>query len=134
MTPILEKRLLQAAMVCALPLSVVVAIGSVYAGASFLYRGILQPSDLDSHYRYLSGIFLALLAGFATCVPDVEHKGPRMRLLGALVITGGLARGWGMIDVGLPTRGHMIGLGLELVVTPLLLLWQARVARRFHLP
>ena len=132
MSPRVEKRLLQAAMILALPLSVVVAIGSVAYGASFLYRGILQPSDLDSHYRYLSGIFLALLAGFASCVPQVERKGARMRLLGALVIAGGLARGWGVIDLGLPSRGHLIGLGLELVVTPALLLWQARVAGRFQ--
>jgi hypothetical protein len=130
-SPAFEKRLLQAAIILALPLSVVVAIGSVVAGAAFLYRGVLQPSDLDSHYRYLSGIFLALLAGFASCIPDVERKGARMRLLGALVIAGGLARGWGMIDLGMPSRGHVIGLVLELVVTPALLLWQARVARRF---
>lgn len=132
MSPTTEKRLLQAAIILALPLSVAVAIGSVVFGAGLLYRGVVQPSDLDSHYRYLSGIFLALLAGLASCVPGIERKGARLRLLGAMVIAGGLARGWGMLDVGLPGTGHLIGLGLELGVTPALLLWQARLARRFR--
>lgn len=116
-------------MVCALPLSLVVATRTIVEGPDFLARGPV-PADLDSHVRYLSGIFLVMLGGFASCIPVIERKGSRMRLLGAMVIAGGLARAWAMIDVGLPSTGHLIGLCLELGVTPALLLWQARVARR----
>jgi hypothetical protein len=130
MTPATEKRLLQLAMLCALPLLVVVATRTIFAGPEFLARGPV-PVDLDSHVRYLSGIFLVMLAGFASCIRDVERKGALMRLLGAMVIAGGLARAWSAIDVGPPTTGHLIGLALELGITPALLLWQARVARRF---
>ena len=132
MSPTAERRALQAAIACALPLSLVVATRTIADGPGFLTgrTGGAVAIDLDSHVRYLSGIFLALLLGFVSCIPGVEHKGARMRLLGALVIAGGMARAWGMIDSGLPGIGHRIGLALELGVTPALLLWQARVARR----
>jgi hypothetical protein len=131
MTPAIEKRLLQAAIVLALPLSVFVSIQSIATGPAFLGRATDVPTDLDSHFRYLSGIFLALLVAFMSCIPDVERKGARLRLLGVMVMTGGAARAISLVAIGPPSRGHLVGLCLELGVTPLLLLWQARVARRF---
>lgn len=53
----------------------------------------------------------------------------RFRWIAALVVIGGLARLAGALTYGVPSRGHVVGLGLELVVTPLLVLWQARLAR-----
>ena len=87
------------------------------------------PPELDSHFRYLSGLFLVMGIGFATCVPGIAAKGPRFRALGAMVIVGGLARAWSWWSVGAPPFGHRFGLVMELGVVPLLLLWQARVAR-----
>lgn len=130
MSPGAEKRLLQLAILCALPLSVVVAIRSIAIGPGWIAGAGPVPVDLDSHFRYLSGIFLAMLVGYASCVPDVERKGARLRLLAALTLAGGLARAWSLVDTGVPSIGHRIGLGLELVVVPLIVIWQARVARR----
>ncbi len=87
------------------------------------------PTDLDSHFRYISGIFFAVGVAFATCVPGIEAKGPRFRLLGALVVAGGLARLVSLVAVGVPSNGHVFGLAMELGVVPLLLLWQAGLAR-----
>ena len=89
------------------------------------------PVDLDSHFRYMSGIFLGVGIAFVTCIRDIERKGDRFRLLGALVIMGGLARLWSLIEAGPPTRGHVLGLGMELIVVPCLMAWQASNARRF---
>lgn len=130
MSPAAEKRLLQIAILCALPLSVVVATRSIAIGPGWIGGAGAVPTDLDSHFRYLSGIFLAMLAGYASCIPDVERKGTRLRLIAALTVAGGLGRAWSLVDVGAPSLGHRIGLGLELVVVPLIVLWQARVARR----
>ena len=47
-----------------------------------------------------------------------------------MVIMGGLARALSWFMVGAPNVGHRFGLVMELVVVPLLMLWQARVARR----
>ena len=42
----------------------------------------------------------------------------------------GLARALSWWTVGAPSLGHKLGLVMELVIVPLLMLWQARVARR----
>lgn len=131
MSPLVEKCLLQAALVVGGALSLVFAATSVIEGVHILLPGYRRDTiDLDSHFRYLSGIFLGVLIVFYSCVPDVERKGPRLRLVGGLVICGGLARLVGLMTLGLPGVGHRYGLVMELIVTPLILLWQARVARR----
>ena len=91
-----------------------------------------MATDLDSHFRYLSGIFLALGIAFASCIPAVEAKTGRFRLLGAMVVAGGLARLVSLAALGVPGGGMRFGLVMELAVVPALLLWQARLARRAH--
>jgi hypothetical protein len=88
------------------------------------------PVDLDSHYRYLSGLLFGLGLAFASCIPTIERRGRLFRTLGAIVIAGGLARLVSLLRVGPPSAGHIFGLFMELGAVPLLLLWQARVARR----
>ncbi|QLC22958.1 DUF4345 domain-containing protein [Parasphingopyxis sp. CP4] len=132
MSPGAEKRALQitAGLACLVPLSMGVA--SVIIGPSIL-SGIDDPPprDLDSHFRYLSGIFLMVGIAFATCVPGIERKTARFRLLGAMIVLGGLARAVSVMEYGLPSDGHRFGLVMELGVVPLLMIWQSRVARRF---
>ncbi len=134
MSPLLEKRLLQAALVIGGAFSLLIAGNSIVHGTAAIARGAPVDIGLDSHFRYLSGIFLGALAVLYSCVPDVERKGPRLRLIGALIICGGLARLIGVATMGLPGVGHRYGLVMELVVTPLILLWQARLARRMATP
>jgi hypothetical protein len=62
--------------------------------------------------------------------PGIERKGSRLRLLATMVILGGAFRYCPRL-VGMPSLGHRIGLGIELIEVPLILLWQARLARRF---
>ncbi|KQM22945.1 hypothetical protein ASE73_01555 [Sphingomonas sp. Leaf24] len=130
MTPRGERTLLQVAVAiaCFVPLSV--ATFSILRGAAWL-----QPApavDLDSHFRYLSGIFLVLGLAFASCIPAIEGKTGRFRLLGAMVVGGGLARLLSLLTIGAPSTGHVVGLGIELAVVPLLLLWQTRIAHRYR--
>lgn len=124
------KRWLQAvvALACLLPL--LVGGAGVLLGPAAFGHPAEVPRDLDSHFRYVSGIFFGVGVAFATCIPAIERKGPRFRLLGSLVVAGGLARGLGLLIVGAPSIGHLLGLGMELVVVPLLILWQARLARQ----
>ncbi len=127
-----EKRLLQllVAIACVVPL--VTGGQSILHGPGFLGHPPVVPVDLDSHFRYISGIFFAVGVAFASCVPRIETKGPRFRLLGALVITGGLSRVVSLIAVGVPSKGHLFAFAMELGVVPLLLLWQAAFARRWR--
>jgi hypothetical protein len=82
---------------------------------------------LASHERYLSGLLLAIGLGFWTTVSDIEGKTGRFRLLTALVVVGGIAR---LLGVALgDTLSWSIGgaLAMELLVAPVLCLWQGGV-------
>ncbi|TVV69979.1 DUF4345 domain-containing protein [Sphingomonas solaris] len=130
MTRTLETRLLQVvvAVACLVPLDT--GGTGIVRGAAML-RGMPQPvpADIDSHFRYLCGIFFIVGCAFVSCIPDIARKGPRFRLLGAMVVAGGLSRLLSLVTVGVPSAGHQFGLVMELGVVPLLMLWQARVAR-----
>jgi hypothetical protein len=49
-----------------------------------------------------------------------------------MVVAGGLARALSAAQYGWPGEGHRFGFVMELGVVPLLVLWQARVARLFR--
>ena len=104
----IEKRLLQivVAIACLVPLSV--GGTSVLHGPGFLGHAPVIP-----------------------CIPNIEVKGPRFRLLGTMVVCGGLARVVSLLAVGAPSKGHVFGLAMELGIVPLLMLWQAAFARRY---
>ncbi|HEX8238590.1 MAG TPA: DUF4345 domain-containing protein [Allosphingosinicella sp.] len=124
-----ERRLLQAAVAlgCAVPL---LAGGSgMIHGPAFLHGvGEDVPADLDSHFRYLSGLLFGIGIAFASCIPRIEARTARFRLLAFLVVVGGLGRLLGLVSTGVPGAGHIFGLAMELGTVPLLVLWQARVA------
>lgn len=84
---------------------------------------------LDSHFRYLSGLLLAIGLGFWSCVPGIDQKTGRFRLLTGLVFVGGIGRAVSLETAGLPDVPMLFGLIMELAVTPALCLWQTLDAR-----
>jgi len=124
-----ERNLLQATVTVACLVPILAGLDGVLRGPA-MFGLAAVPRDLDSHFRYLSGIFLMLGLAFASTIPEIERRGSRFRLLGAMVIMGGLARALSWSMVGAPGLGHRLGLVMELVVVPLLMLWQTRMARR----
>jgi hypothetical protein len=128
-SPALERRLLQATMALVLLVPLAGAGQGIAQGIDWL-GGTAPTRSLDSHFRYLSGLLLAMALLFASCVPGVERKGARLRLLAVLPVTGGLARLWALVSEGRPGTAHLVALAIELGAVPLLVLWQARVARR----
>lgn len=132
MNPSLEKRLLQivVALACIVPLTA--GPTGILRGAAWMAHSPVA-ADLDSHFRYMSGIFTGVGLAFLSCVPGIEGKGARFRLLIGFVVLGGLARALSMAEVGLPDVGNRFGLAMELGLTPLLGLWQASFARRYRL-
>lgn len=124
-----ERRLLQQA----------VGLGGIVPFAAGLYgvlfgtalTGDVTSVSADSHFRYLSGLLLGIGICFWSTIPNIEERTGRFRLLTLLVIIGGLARLAGFLFTGLPSVFMIGGLVMELVVTPLLCLWQTRVANRY---
>lgn len=133
MTLDFERRLLQVAtaLACLVPLSM--GLLSIFRSAAVL-KGVAPPLpvDLDSHFRYLSGLLLGIGLVFAASIPTIERRGEVFRTLGAVILVGGLARLWSLLDAGVPGPGHRFGLVMELIVVPLIILWQARVAGRYR--
>jgi len=82
----------------------------------------------DSHFRYLSGLLLGIGLAFWAMVPRIAAHGTAFRLLAAIVVTGGLARLLALVLHGPPDAPMLFALGMELGVTPLLCLWQWRIA------
>ncbi|MDQ3140216.1 MAG: DUF4345 domain-containing protein [Pseudomonadota bacterium] len=131
MTADAERRLLQffTALACLVPISAG-TMGVLDSAAMLPGVEAPLPINLDSHYRYLSGLLLGIGIGFALCIRDIEVRAPLYRFLGMIVVVGGLGRLLSFVEMGPPGFGHRFGLTMELVVVPLLMVWQARVARR----
>jgi hypothetical protein len=123
-----ERRCLQIAVALGGVVPVGAGLAGVLLGAGMVPDGAAAGISLDSHVRYLSGLLLAMGLAFWAAIPRVEHHGRRFQLLTLIVFVGGLARLAGLAR-GVPSGPMMFGLGMELAVTPLLCLWQHRVAR-----
>ena len=121
-----EKRALQVAVAILALIPIGAGGAGVIWGAASMNEEAVTVS-LDSHVRYLSGLLLAIGFGFWSTIPDIERKTGRARLLTALVVVGGIAR-LGGLAYGIPSLPMLGGLVMELVVTPALCLWQARIA------
>lgn len=126
-----ERRALQIAVAVACLVPASAGLLGIVESATML-KGVRAPLsiDLDSHYRYLSGLLLGIGLAFAACIRNIERNTALFRTLGLIVVTGGLARLLGLVVAGSPGSGHVFGLAMELGVVPLLMLWQARIARR----
>ncbi|HVC51336.1 MAG TPA: DUF4345 domain-containing protein [Stellaceae bacterium] len=120
-------------------LQIAVAIASlvpIFAGGAGVLLGPAMtamdhaPTAVDSHFRYLSGLLLGIGLAFVTTIPRIDTHTVRFRGLGAIVVIGGLGRLLSLVLHGYPGAGMLFGLVMELAVTPALVLWQGRVARR----
>lgn len=124
-----ETRALQGAVAVLALVPLAAGLAGALDGAA-LTDAARTDAALDSHVRYLSGLLLAIGLGFWSTVPDIAAKAPRFRLLTALVVTGGICRLLGVALHGWPPPAMRFGLFMELVATPALCAWQARIAAR----
>lgn len=124
-----ERRALQRVVALA---GLVPVLGGLY-GVLFGQAGLGGSAfdvSTDSHFRYLSGLLLGIGLLFWSTIPGIETKTSLFRFLTMIVVLGGLARLLGLWLTGVPSLTMLAALGMELVVTPLLCLWQIRVANR----
>jgi Domain of unknown function (DUF4345) len=100
----------------------------ILLGPALVTHAAGSDRDLDSHFRYLSGLLLGIGFAYLTAIPGIERKRLQFLLLGGIVVIGGLARLGALLSEGAPSAPMLGGLAMELVVTPLLTLWQLRVS------
>lgn len=123
-----ECRLLQVAVALGGLVPVSAGLAGVLMGPALV--GAAANVDADSHFRYLSGLLLAIGLAYWSTVPGIEAKCARFRLLTFIVVVGGLARLGAVWAMGVPSRPMIAALVMELLITPSLCVWQSRVAGR----
>jgi hypothetical protein len=128
-----ERRLLQRTVAIAGLVPVAAGLFGIIFGGTLTGEREMSLSG-ESHFRYLSGLLLAIGLLFWSTIPGIEQKTGRFQLLTMIVVLGGLARVVGLLITGLPSLTMLAALAMELVVTPLLCLWQIRVANLYAEP
>jgi hypothetical protein len=123
-----ERKLLQQSVAIVATVPVAAGLYGVLFGQAL--TGDAVSISAESHFRFLSGLLLGIGLCFWSTLPAIEAKTNRFRLLTLLVVIGGLGRLVGLGLTGLPSLFMIGGLILELIVTPVLCLWQTRVANR----
>jgi hypothetical protein len=125
-----ERRLLQAVVAVAALVPITGGLAGVLLGVGLDPRPTAGAADLDSHWRYLSGLLLGIgLAAWAS-VARIEAMGARFRLIALIVVVGGLGRLCSLAAVGRPSTLMLAALVMELVVTPALAIWHHRFVHR----
>ena len=123
-----ERRALQSAVA-------VLALIPISAGLSgIVFADLIQVApdiqrDTASHFRYLSGLLLAIGLCYWKTVPRIEREGALFRTLTLIVFIGGLARFYSLALDGMPSFVMIGALLMELVVTPALALWRERIEK-----
>jgi len=121
-----EYRAFQCAIAIAGLVPVGAGLAGVLAGAGMMGVGV-SSAGLDSHVRYLSGLLLGIGLIFWALIPTIDRRATIVRTLTAVVVCGGLGRLLGFALHGLPDIANSLAIVMELVVTPLLCLWQGRL-------
>ena len=124
-----ERKLLQQTVAIVATIPVATGLYGVLFGQAL--TGDAVSISAESHFRFMSGLLLGIGLCFWSTLPGIEDKTNRFRFLTLLVVIGGLGRLAGLVLTGLPSFFMMGGLFIELVVTPVLCLWQTRVANRY---
>jgi hypothetical protein len=127
----LETKLLQLAVAVCGGAPVAAGLAGALFGPAMLDQA--GGAGLDSHYRYLSGLLLAIGLAYWSAIPRIELAGSRFALLTLIVVCGGFFRALGLLVTGPSDPWMVAALAMELVITPALYLWQQRVARRARL-
>jgi hypothetical protein len=126
----IETRSLQIAVAAGSLVPIGAGGAGMLLGPRMLGAGMAGPADLDSHFRYLSGLLLGIGLGYASTIPNIETHGRRFLLLTCIVVTGGAGRLLSLLSIGPPSPAMVAALAMELLVTPGLALWQHRIARQ----
>lgn len=96
--------------------------------------GRLSPdgvtADLDNQYRYFSGMYLVVSFMLWSIIPAIEKHGRTLLMISAAIIIGGLGRVVSYMTLGAPARDLVVGMGIELVVPVVFVLWHRMVAAK----
>jgi hypothetical protein len=128
-----ERHLLKLAVAVACLVPLAAGISGVVLGPGAIETDIAGDHlNLESHFRYLSGLLLGIGIAFAASIPTIERRSELFTALTLMVVVGGLARLSAIVAYDMAAAPHAFALVMELGVVPLLFVWQKRVGRAFR--
>jgi Domain of unknown function (DUF4345) len=122
----MERKLLQIAFAIAGLVLVGFGLAGVFFGADF--ADLSGNVVMDSYFRFLKGMLLAIGLIYWSSIPAIERHGERISLVTFILVLGAVPRLIAVIGYGVPTIGILISLAGELIFAPLLWLWQQHAA------
>ena len=108
---------------------IVAGLATVVLGADSVPAPNGAPANVESELRFYSvwwigaGLFLAWLA------PRIEERTLELRVFCALLFLSGVSRLFAAAATDWPSTGQLILMGVELGLPPVLVAWQASLAR-----
>ena len=103
-------------------------VNGVFFGAAEHMGADTFSSAMDNQYRYLSGVYIGVAAMIFYSAGDIRKRAMLFRFAMLLFFIGGLARVVSYLTVGPPPTEQFAAMFVE-ILSPLLLLWQAKVLR-----
>lgn len=117
----------------------VLSLIPLYFGLTGLFLGAaahLNPdhvtATIDSFTRYQSGFYLSLFIFLLWVIPNIEKHTTVFRILTLAIFIGGIGRVISWVTIGAPPPQMIAGTLLELGA-PVLILWQAAIAKKANL-
>lgn len=129
----MTRRNLQILMCIFAPLPIITGLISMMGVDSLLYvnLGLNLPHEptFDSNLRYYGGVWCALGLAVAWTIPRIERETVLFRVIWGAIFLGGLGRLLSIALIGAPLAPFIFFTAWEIIGAPLIVLWQAQVAR-----
>jgi hypothetical protein len=123
------RRGLQVVLVVGGLVAISTGLVAIIGGVDTFPGSPSAENPADNEGRFLNAFWVAFGVAILWVVPRVERETLLVRFLGATLFLGGLARIASIIDVGEPADLQYVLMGIELVLGPLLIAWQALLSR-----
>ena len=117
------RRALQIAMAILSIAPLGFGLGNMFAGAGGLMPNWPITPDLDSQFRYQSGVYICITALLWWMIPRIEQVGWPFRAMALGLFVGGIGRLINIQEFGVPSAPMYYGMMLELSM-PIFVAWQ----------
>ncbi|MEO1061386.1 MAG: DUF4345 domain-containing protein [Actinomycetota bacterium] len=108
------------AVLSVIPLLAITQVFALGTGRE-LDDAVIDPG-LDHQFRYLGGVYLAILLLIWWSIPNIERARSALGVACAAVFLGGVGRGVAILDVGAEPTISVVFFVLEVAIVPALLL------------
>jgi hypothetical protein len=124
-------RALQLLLTGAAAVAIVTGVYGVATGSGGIPGTHDADASVESELRFLYALWVGYGVALLGVVPRVATATAAVRLLAAILFAAGAARAIAWIDAGRPDTLFVVLMIIELVLPPLVIAWQARVAASF---